>query len=135
MHQSLRLWSVALLLATTLLGSCKKDDTSTPTTTNSFVGRYKGKINGIIEIDPTYVDIVATAKDNEVSVTLDFGNLGKIPGIAATTTGTTITVAKQKVGDSEYSGTGTLIDKTLSVTLSEKNSTGSFGYIYVGTKQ
>lgn len=135
MQKSVVFISIVCLLAGSLLSGCQKDETSTPMPTNNFIGKFKGKISGIFEIDPTYVNIASTTKTDEVSITLDFGNLGNVPGIIATTSGTAITIAKQKVGDSEYSGAGTLTDKTLTITFSEKNSTGTFGYIYAGTKQ
>ena len=137
---------LALFLGISLV-SCQDDyikapngSTSTSTvtipTTSGFIGKFKGKISGSIVFDPTYVSIVATSKANEVSVTLDFGALGAIPGIIATISGNSISIAKQTIDGSEFSGTGTLTNDTkLDFTMTEKNSTGTFNYTYTGTKQ
>ncbi|MFN8358181.1 MAG: hypothetical protein U0Y10_27205 [Spirosomataceae bacterium] len=139
------LWLVVLVAL--VVTGCKDDyiqppsststtNPSTPTTpTSGFIGKFKGKLSGIIEIDPMYVEIAATSKADQVSVTLNFGNLGSVAGIIATINGNTITIAKQTVSGSEYSGSGTLTDKKLDFLLTEKNTTGTFGYVYSGTKQ
>lgn len=135
---------LAILFASQLFTSCQDETLPTPnrttttiptTQTNVFVGKYKGKLTGTLTIDPMNVEITATSKANEVSVKLDFGALGSVPGIIATTNNNDISIAKQTVNASEYSGTGKLTDKTLTFTLSEKNSKGTFPYAFTGTKQ
>lgn len=133
-----------ILVVSQLFVSCQDETLPTPTRTtttipttqtNVFVGKFKGKLTGLITIDPMLVEITATTKANEVSVKLDLGAMGVVPGIAAATNNNDITIAKQTVNASEYSGAGKLTDKTLTFTLSQKNAVGTQQFVFTGTKQ
>ena len=129
---------LGILMFGTLLfiASCKKDDSNAPGAEDAdkYVGTWSCRETETGQQPVTFPITISKVNANTIKIT-NFNNLNTQTFATATVSGSALSITKQTINGSEYSGSGSVSGNTLNLNYTEKNSQGdTFSYQATCTK-